>query len=206
MRYFSSKNEGPGGKDDGYVSDEDNKDFDSDRRFSNFILGCAMLALGGILMATNVMHLKRQKERETNEKAQLATSTTYTGKADIGGPWLLYDTKGEPVTHKTMAGTYYLIYFGFTYCPDVCPVSLMKLAKAVDKVKQSKEYAYFDIVPIFVSVDPNRDSNERIEEYVKIFHPDLVGLTQKKNDSPELKAMLKSFKIHVSKIFLGESE
>jgi len=136
-----------------------------------------MLALGGILMATNVMHLKRQKERETNEKAQLQTSTTYTGKADIGGPWMLYDTKGEPVTHKNMAGKYYLIYFGFTYCPDVCPVSLMKLAKAVDKVKASKEYAYFDIVPIFVSVDPNRDSNERIEEYVKIFHPDLIGLT-----------------------------
>ncbi len=82
----------------------------------------------------------------------------------------------------------------------------MKLSKALDKVKESKEYAYFDIVPIFVSVDPNRDSNERIEEYCKIFHPDMVGLTQKKNDSPELKAMLKSFKIHVSKIFLTDQD
>ena len=117
---------------------------------------------------------------------------------------MLYDTNGEPVTHKQMAGKYYLIYFGFTFCPDVCPVSLMKLAKAVDKVKASKEYAYFEIVPIFVSVDPNRDSNQRIEEYVKIFHPDMIGLTHKKNDSPELKAILKSFKIHVSKIFLTE--
>ena len=63
----------------------------------------------------------------------------------------------------------------------------MKTAKALDMVKASKEHAYFDIVPILVSVDPNRDSNERIEEYVKIFHPDLVGLTQKRNDSPELK-------------------
>lgn len=73
-------------------------------------------------------------------------------------------------------------------------------------VKESKEYAYFDIVPIFVSVDPNRDSNERIEEYCKIFHPDLKGLTHKKNDSPELKSILKSFKIHVSKIFLTEKD
>jgi len=80
----------------------------------------------------------------------------------------------------------------------------MKLAKAVDTVKASKEYAYFDIVPIFVSVDPNRDTNERIEEYVKIFHPDMIGLTHKNNDSPELKAILKSFKIHVSKIFLSD--
>jgi protein SCO1 len=91
------------------------------------------------------------------------------------------------VTQEDFAGKYYLIYFGFTYCPDVCPISLMKTAKALDMVKASKEHAYFDIVPIFVSVDPNRDSNERIEEYVKIFHPDLVGLTQKRNDSPELK-------------------
>ena len=119
---------------------------------------------------------------------------------------MLYNTKNEPVTHKDFAGKYYLIYFGFTYCPDICPVSLQKLAKAVDRVKASKEYAYFDIVPIFVSVDPNRDSNERIEEYSKIFHPDLVGLTQKKNDSPELKSMLKSFKIHVSKIFLTDKD
>ena len=119
---------------------------------------------------------------------------------------MLYDTKGEPVTHANLSGKYYLIYFGFTYCPDVCPVSLMKLARAVDMVKESKEYAYFDIVPIFVSVDPNRDSNERIEEYCKIFHPDLLGLTHKKNDSPELKSILKSFKIHVSKIFLSEKD
>ena len=82
----------------------------------------------------------------------------------------------------------------------------MKVAKALDKVKESKEYAYFDLVPLFVSVDPDRDSNERIEEYVKIFHPDIVGLTHKKNDSPELKSILKSFKIHVSKIFLTEED
>ena len=53
----------------------------------------------------------------------------------------------------------------------------MKMASAVNKVKASKEYAYFDLEPIFVSVDPNRDSYTRIEEYVKIFHPDLIGLT-----------------------------
>ena len=76
----------------------------------------------------------------------------------------------------------------------------------MDKVKASKEYQYFDIVPIFVSCDPDRDSFERIEEYVKIFHPDLVGLTAPKNDDPELKRILKSFKIHVSKIYLSEED
>ena len=55
-----------------------------------------------------------------------------------------------------------MIYFGFTFCPDVCPISLMKMAKAMNMVKESKEYSYFDLEAVFVSVDPDRDSNERI--------------------------------------------
>lgn len=66
------------------------------------------------------------------------------------------------MSHKDLAGKYYLIYFGFTFCPDVCPVSLMKMAKALNQVKASKEYNYFELEALFVSVDPDRDSNERI--------------------------------------------
>lgn len=110
------------------------------------------------------------------------------------------------MTEKDFAGKYYLIYFGFTYCPDVCPISLQKLAKSLDAVRKSKEAKYFDIDAIFVSVDPNRDTNQRIDEYTKIFHPDLIGLTQKQNDSPELKSILKKFKIHVSKIYLTDED
>jgi cytochrome oxidase Cu insertion factor (SCO1/SenC/PrrC family) len=119
---------------------------------------------------------------------------------------MLYDTKGEPVTHQKMAGKYYLIYFGFTYCPDVCPVSLMKMANALKNVRKSKEYNYFDLEAIFVSVDPDRDSNERIEEYCKIFDESIIGLTHKSNDHKELKELLKRFKIHVSKIYLSDTE
>lgn len=110
------------------------------------------------------------------------------------------------VTHKDFEGKYYLIYFGFTFCPDVCPISLQKMAKAMNIVKSSKEYKYFDIEAIFVSVDPDRDSNERIEEYCKLFDPSLIGLTHKSNSNPELKETLKKFKIHVSKILLTEEE
>ena len=81
------------------MTDEDGNNFDSDRRFSNFILFAGILSLGALLMASNVQQMKRQRDREANEKQQLATSTTYTGKADIGGPWMLYDTKGQPFTH-----------------------------------------------------------------------------------------------------------
>lgn len=80
------------------------------------------------------------------------------------------------------------------------------MAKTLENVRKSKEYQYFDLEAIFVSVDPNRDTNERIDEYTKIFHESLIGLTQKKNDSPELKDILKKFKIHVSKIYLTDED
>lgn len=83
-------------------------------------------------MVSNVLHLKKEREAKTQAaQGSGKQQTTYTGKADIGGPWLLYNTKGEPVTHKDLEGKYYLIYFGFTFCPDVCPVSLMKMSKAL---------------------------------------------------------------------------
>jgi len=80
------------------------------------------------------------------------------------------------------------------------------MAKALEKVRSSKEYKYFDLDAIFVSVDPDRDTNERIEEYCRIFHPDLIGLTHKTNDHSELKDLLRKFKIHVSKIYLTDEE
>jgi cytochrome oxidase Cu insertion factor (SCO1/SenC/PrrC family) len=82
----------------------------------------------------------------------------------------------------------------------------MKMSKALQRVRESKEYKYFDLEALFVSVDPDRDSNERIEEYCKIFDEKLIGLTHKTNDNQELKDMLKKFKIHVSKIYLTEEE
>ncbi len=99
-----------------------------------------------------------------------------------------------------------MIYFGFTMCPDVCPISLQKVAKAARKVRDSKEYKYFDLETIFVSLDPDRDTNERIKEYCEIFDSNMIGLTHKSNDDPDLKGILKSFKIHSSKIFLTDEE
>ena len=82
----------------------------------------------------------------------------------------------------------------------------MKMVKAMNKVKASKEYKFFDLESIFVSVDPDRDTFQRIDEYCKIFDPSIIGLTHKTNDNPELKNMLKAFKIHVSKIYLTDEE
>jgi cytochrome oxidase Cu insertion factor (SCO1/SenC/PrrC family) len=82
----------------------------------------------------------------------------------------------------------------------------MKMQKALTRVRESKEYKYFNLEALFVSVDPDRDSMKRIEEYCKIFDESLIGLTAKSNDSAELKDMLRKFKIHVSKIYLTDDE
>lgn len=185
-----------------YFSDEDNTSFQSDRKFSNFVLFTGAFALFVLYMYSNVMGVVKKRE----QKIQNVGKASYTGKADIGGDWLLYDVDGKPVTHKDFEGKYYLIYFGFTMCPDVCPVSLNKVAKAKKMVQQSKEYKYFELASIFVSLDPDRDTPERISRYCKIFDEDMVGLTHKSNNDPELKEILKKFKIHSSKIFLTEEE
>lgn len=62
-----------------------------------------------------------------------------------------------------MKGSYYLIYFGFVYCPDICPLIMHKLNKAIEKIKKMNESSYFDLKAIFVSVDPDRDNTEKIK-------------------------------------------
>ena len=88
------------------------------------MLFAGALSLGAIFMASSVMQERRKQAKVEQQKESTKSKTTYSGKADIGGPWKLYNTKGELVTEKNFAGKYYLIYFGFTFCPDVCPISL----------------------------------------------------------------------------------
>ena len=85
-------------------------------------------------------------------------------------------------------------------------LSLNKISKARKIVQNSKEYKYFDLESIFVSLDPDRDTPERIKQYCGIFDDKMIGLTHKSNDDPDLKQILKSFKIHSSKIYLTEEE
>jgi protein SCO1/2 len=95
-------------------------------------------------------------------KAEGAKKVISKGKAHIGGDWQLIGTDGKPVSHKDFEGKYYLIYFGFCNCPDICPNSLMKLAKALEKVRKSSDAKFFNIESVFVSVDPDRDTHEKI--------------------------------------------
>lgn len=100
-------------------------------------------------------------------------SVTTSGKALIGGPFKLVDQHGKTVTDQDFRGRYMLIFFGFTHCPDICPAELQVISQSLDALGADAD----KVVPIFVTVDPERDTPEVMGEYVKNFGSRFVGLT-----------------------------
>jgi|SRR6476620_215804 len=96
-----------------------------------------------------------------------------TGTALIGGPFTLVDQNGKTVTDRDFRGKYMLIFFGFTHCPDICPAELQVMSAALDALG-SKAH---EVVPVFVTLDPERDTSEVVGTYVKNFGKNFVGLT-----------------------------
>jgi protein SCO1/2 len=97
--------------------------------------------------------------------------------ATIGGPFALTNQDGRPVTDRDFAGKYRIMYFGFTHCPDVCPTDLAIIGQALRRFEKSDPERAARVAPIFVSVDPERDTPPVLKEYVAAFHPRLTGLT-----------------------------
>jgi protein SCO1/2 len=97
--------------------------------------------------------------------------------AAIGGPFTLTNQDGRQVTDRDFAGKYRIMYFGFTHCPDICPTDLAVIGQALRRFEKSDPARAARVTPIFVSVDPERDTPAVLKEYVAAFHPRLVGLT-----------------------------
>ena len=97
--------------------------------------------------------------------------------ATMGGAFSLTDQNGRRVTDRDFAGKYRLVYFGFSYCPDVCPVDLAAIGKGVRAFEQADPARAARLVPIFVTVDPARDTPTVLKTFAAAFHPRLVALT-----------------------------
>ncbi len=97
--------------------------------------------------------------------------------ARIGGAFTLTDQNGKPVSDKDFLGKYRIMYFGYTYCPDVCPVDMQNLAQGLKTLEKRNPALAAQVVPIFVSVDPARDTPAVLKQFVSAFHPRMVGLT-----------------------------
>jgi protein SCO1/2 len=123
----------------------------------------------------------------------MGTETRSTGAASIGGPFELVNQDGETVTQDDFAGKYMLAYFGYTFCPDVCPTELQVMGTALDMMPQD---IADEITPVFFTVDPQRDTVEAIAEYVPYFHDRMVGLT---GSVEQTTAAAKAFRVYYAK-------
>ena len=104
----------------------------------------------------------------------------------IGGPYALTDQQGQPITQAAFHGRYTLIYFGYTHCVDICPLTLATVTAALDQLGPRAA----SVVPVFVTVDPARDTPSVIHDYVARFSPRIVGLTGR---SAHIEPVLASF-------------
>jgi protein SCO1/2 len=123
---------------------------------------------------------------------QNAPVASASSGVNIGGPFTLTDQTGATVTDKTYDGSYRLIYFGYTFCPDACPTELGVMAQAIEEMGPAGQ----KVQPIFITIDPDRDTVQQLKTYVPLFDKRLVGLT---GTPQQIAAVAKEYKVYYSK-------
>ncbi len=116
-----------------------------------------------------------------------------SGKALIGGPFTLTDHRGKRVTEKDFMGKLSLVFFGYTFCPDVCPAELQVISAALDELGGDAK----KVTPLFITIDPERDTVEQMNSYVSNFHEQLIGLT---GTTEEIRAAASAYRIYYKKV------
>ncbi len=110
----------------------------------------------------------------------------------IGGDFTLTSHTGKRVSARDFRGKYMLVYFGYTFCPQICPTELQAMTEAIDLLGKDGD----EVVPILISVDPERDTVEKLADYVPLFHKNLVGLT---GTPEEIAKAAKAYRVYYAK-------
>lgn len=134
-------------------------------RLTAFLAAAAML----LLVAGTVIVIWLRP----SETAAACSGATVTGAADIGGRFELVSETGRTVTDADIIDKPSLVYFGYTFCPDICPLDAARNARAVDLLAEEG----FDVQPVFVTIDPERDTPDVLADFTDYMHPEMVGLT-----------------------------
>jgi cytochrome oxidase Cu insertion factor (SCO1/SenC/PrrC family) len=115
-----------------------------------------------------------------------------SAKALIGGPFALTNQDGQRMTDQDLRGKYMLVMFGYTSCPDICPAELQTMANAMDQLGAKAD----QVTPVFITVDPERDTVQQVASYVKNFHARFVGLT---GTPDEIKQVARAYRVYYAK-------
>lgn len=147
------------------------------------------VTLAVLLVAAVIVLGPRGTSRTAGEAPPLAGAT-------IGGPFNLVDQNGRPFTDRDLKGRFALVYFGYSYCPDVCPTDLARMMNGLKLFEKKDPARAARVQPVFFTVDPERDTPDAVKQFVSAFHPRLVGLT----GSPAAVAQaMKSYRIYAKK-------
>ena len=150
----------------------------------------ALAFAGGVTAATSWWLLWPPSAAEPSAAALM--DAVMWSKEQIGGPFALIDQDGRPRTDADFRGKLLLVYFGYTYCSDICPTDLQAISTAIDKLGPAGE----SVQPLFITVDPEHDTPEAIKLYVTLFHPRLVGLT---GSAKQIKTIARAYKVYYAK-------
>ncbi|WP_188237784.1 SCO family protein [Sphingopyxis sp. LK2115] len=151
----------------------------------SFVRASLIVALGGALAACD------------GSGTTAAPAAPPLEGARIGGPFTLTDQNGRTVRDSDFAGQYRLIYFGYSFCPDICPVDLQKLMRGLAQFEQADAARGARVAPLFITVDPARDTPEALKPFVARYHPRLLGLT---GTPDQIAAAAKAFVVTYNKV------
>lgn len=133
----------------------------------------SIIAAGLVAALLGVLGFMVFRGQSDDQFAQCRATQVSGGAGALGGPFTLTDHTGKTVTEADFADKPTILYFGYTFCPDVCPLDNARNAEAVDLLAARG----YDVTPVFVSVDPGRDTQELLAEFVSFMHPKMIGLT-----------------------------
>jgi protein SCO1/2 len=131
------------------------------------------LALACVLFSVPVAANDAAESDSDEPSATELIEGLLSGRAPVGGPFELTDQTGHRRTDADFRGKLVVLYFGYTYCPDVCPTELQSISLALDRLGAAAQV----VQPLFITVDPERDTPARLADFVASFHPRLIGLT-----------------------------
>jgi len=146
---------------------------------------------GALLVVASLIGCNPALATEQPSAAQMMDDLMY-GRGSVGGPFTLTDQTGKPRSDSEFRGKLMIVYFGYTYCPDVCPADLMAITQALDALGP----AAADVQPVFITIDPERDT-KGLADYVAAFHRSLVGLT---GSPDEIREVANSYKAFYAKV------
>ena len=149
-----------------------------------------IIALAALVLA-GIAPLAAQTQ-SSRSGAELMDAVMWN-REPIGGPFTLIDHTGKPRSDQDFRGKLMLVYFGFTYCPDVCPTDLQNIGLAIGALGEAGER----VQPLFTTVDPARDTQAHLKDYVPMFHPRLIGLT---GDAAAIHAAAAAYRVYYAQV------